>query len=365
MGTSKSKKVKSSLLSINMGSHSIKFAEGTHSGDRLKVVNLATTQIDNKVYEDGIIHDEVALKNAIVSSLKDHHIRNKNVVLTFESSEIIKREMLIPKVEDQDQMELIRYEVGEYLPIDTNSYVLQYKVLEDVQTEGGTKTKILLGAMPKDMVESHLDLLQSCGLTPKILDMQTNAVEKLAQWITKSNRYDAQKTCAYVDIGHRLINVTLLDESLFKFNRLIRLGGHDYNRILMDNLSLDLADAEVRKSNTSVLEIKKTFENPNFEALDVTKKAVIQDTMDFLNQSVEEIRKVFNYYTSRDTGNQINKVYIYGGSSSLPDINEFFKEKLELPVETLKIFDGVEITAKCNEEEYPKYVSAIGALIRV
>lgn len=365
MAKAKGKRIKSSLLSVNLGSHSVKLVEGVHSGERLKITNMALVQIDNKVYEDGVIHDELALKHAITSAMKAHKFRNKNVVLTFESSEIIKREMLIPKVDPQDQMEMIRYEVGEYLPIDTSTYVLQYKVLEDVETESGLKTKVLLGAMPKDMVESHMKLLESCGLNPKILDMQTNAAEKLAQWISKSNRYDALKTFAYIDLGHKIINITLLENNAFKFNRLVKLGGFDYDRILMETLSLDREDAEIRKMNTSVMDIVQAYESPEFQEMDAEKKEVIQETIDFLENSVVEIRKVFKYYTSRESENAIDKVLLYGGGAGLKDMTLFLKDRLELPVETFKFFDGVEITAKCDGDEYPKFVSAIGALIRI
>ncbi|HAS73983.1 MAG TPA: hypothetical protein DCS67_07555, partial [Clostridiales bacterium UBA8960] len=255
------KKRRGPLLSIDLGSHSIKFAVGQYTGERLKVSALFTEEIPEGVYNNGEIKDELALKSAILSAIKNNHVKIKEVVVSIECTEIIKREMLIQQVPEEDRLDLIAYEVSQYLPIDVSSYVLQYKSLGDVMDGDMAKTKILLGAMPKDIVKTHFDLLVDCGLTPVYMDMHSNSLEKLVKLCHKSDIGLSNAANAYIDFGNKIIDISIFEGHVFKFNRLLKLGSSEFDRILKEYLSIDAKEAENRKKKTSVVGLQKAFAN--------------------------------------------------------------------------------------------------------
>ena len=156
-------RTKSNLIVIDIGSHSVKIAGGQRNGNKLKVTTLIKEQLPEGVFNNGRIMDPIALKTVIHGMLKSNHIKVKDAVITYESQDIIKREMTVQKVEPNDQLELVTYEVSQYLPIDIDAYVLQYKVVEEVEEN---KLKILLGALPKEIVKSLFDIVHECGLNP-------------------------------------------------------------------------------------------------------------------------------------------------------------------------------------------------------
>lgn len=363
------KKRRGPLLSIDLGSHSIKFAVGQISGDRLKVSALFTEEIPEGVYNNGEIKDELALKSAIQSAIKNNHVRIKDAVVSVECTEIIKREMLIQQVPEEDRLDLIAYEVSQYLPIDVSSYVLQYKVLGEVVEGDTAKTKILLGAMPKEIVKAHFDLLVDCGLTPVFMDMHSNSLEKIVKLCHKSEVGLVSATYAYIDFGNKIIDISIFEGHVYKFNRLLKLGSSEFDRILKEYLSIDSKEAENRKKKTSVVGLQKAFANlgetsNQSDSESELKNLVVKETIQYLDDCIEEIDKVFKYYTSRSGDNKIDGVYIYGGGAQFTDLIELFNDRFEIPTKILSKIENVDFTMKMVPDKLTGYVNALGALIR-
>jgi type IV pilus assembly protein PilM len=367
------------LLSIDLGSHSIKFAQGQLVNDKLKITALFHHEIPDNVYSNGDIKDELALKTAIQSAIKNSRVSTRDTVISIECTEIIKREMIIQRVPDEDRMDLIAYEVSQYLPIDVNSYILQYKIIDEVVEGEVTKDRILLGAMPKDVVKSHFDLLLACGLNPVYMDMHSNSLEKLVQVCHNSEIKAEGQTTAYIDFGNKIIDISILENLSYKFNRLLKLGSSEFDKILVGHLSLDAKQAETRKKRTSVVELRKFNQDAEDVLVEVDtshpqagldvhntelETLVNIETISYLDECIDEINKVFKYYTSRNSANKIDQVYLYGGGSQFIDLIDLFADKLELPTKVLSQFDNLELNIKNDPGKLSIYVNALGALIR-
>lgn len=363
------KKRKGALLAIDLGSHSVKFAVGQAVGDRLKVTSMFMRELPDGVYANGEIKDYLALKTAIMSAVKDNHVKIKDVVVTVECTEIIKREMIINQVPDEDKLDLIAYEVSQYLPIDVSSYVLQFKELETIKEEETLKVKILLGAMPKDIVKAHFELINECGLNPCYMDMHSNSLEKLVKVCHFNEPRNMNHTAAYIDFGHKIIDISIFEDFDFKFNRLLKLGSAEFNRVLMEYLSVEADEAESRKKKTSVTGLIKAYaahgtDEPAKDKETELKNLVLRDTVNYLEEVIDEIDKVFKYYTSRNAENKIDQVYIYGGSAQFTDLIELFSERFELPVKIVKTINNLDYAGRTEVERTNIYINALGALIR-
>lgn len=354
-------KVKTNLLSLDIGSDSIKIATGQFNGDKLKISNLIKVPVHQGVIQNGRIVDDTAFKNLLLSTLKEAKIKQKEVVVTCECQDIIKRELSVQKVDEADQMELITYEVGQYLPIDIDAYVLQYKILNEFEENEVQKVRVLLGAMPKDIVKSIFDLLVDCGLSPRYLDMHSNSLDKFINLSFDS--ITLSKTLAFIDFGHDLIDITLFEKGEFKFNRLLKLGLSEFDRILQDHFGIDAIEAEQRKKKTSITALVGAVEKEGFNPND-DKGILLSETASYFNECGNEIEKVFKYYTSRSGDNKIDNIYIYGGGASAKDMVNFFKDRFETPTEIISHLGMIELNTKNAVSEMPIFINAVGSLIR-
>ena len=162
------------------------------------------------------VNGKILNKNALVKLIRDKLSENKIKTATthaiISSSEILIREIIIPKVSQEEIKSVVNYQIADYLPIKIEEYAVQYLIQGNIFEGDTEKIKILLLAIPKDMVFSHLELLESAGLKPAILDYQGNSMAKLLDFNDNINqKYPVQDLAiASIDMGIRIPKLPLL-----------------------------------------------------------------------------------------------------------------------------------------------------------
>lgn len=349
------------VVALDMGSYSIKMIVGTWNGDRIKISSFHECLLNNDVYENGTILNEENLRVTMMDFLKQQKITVKNVVLSIESSEIIKREMEVDKVDDADQDGLIKYEITQYLPIDLGKYVVQHKVIEEYQLNEFTKLKINLGAVPKDMIESHYKFLKSCNLNPLVLDLSSNAIEKLLNLCLPSEEI-LQNTVALINLGHRYTDVGVYEKGKFCFNRLIRMGGNGVTQSIMTHMNLRLDEALQYKDK---LDLKAIYERYSDSMNTYEQDDFLQEEIfDHYKETFNEVLKIVNYYKARALNNEINHIYLYGGTSNLKNISELAEETLGIRTTLLDNLNNLEVNLKFGNLDSRRFAVCLGTMIK-
>ena len=353
--------VNTNLLSIDIGSYCVKIAAGQKSGDRIKITALAKKELPEGVYENGRIQDPLTLKTILQGLIRDNHIKQKDVAITYEGNDIIKRDLIVPKVDDKDQLELITYEVSQYLPIDIENYILQYKEIEEIEEDNTIKLKILLGAIPKDLVRTLYDFIIDCGLNPVFMDVHSNSLEKFVEFGLDS--IASTKTIAVVEIGHKLIDISIFEKGMYKFNRLLKMGAADFDKILVNHLDLPAEEIFHRKKMTHLSKLR-TLNDSDENTSNNESSLMATEILNCLEDCLNEVDKVFKYYTYRGPEHFIDTIYLTGGGAQLKDLSMIFREKFEIDTQVVNSYSGIEIATKKLVDELPIYVNAVGALIR-
>ena len=106
------------------------------------------------------------------------------------------------------------------------------------------------------------------------------------------------------------MDINIIDGDVLYFTRSIQIGGDDITKALSEAMSVDLKSAEEMKVN------------PGDKAGEVSQK--IEPV---LRNMIDETRLSFSYYENQ-SGKNIGKVYLTGGSARIPNFNTMFKENL-------------------------------------
>ena len=158
-------------------------------------------------------------------------------------------------------------------------------------------------------------------------------------------------TVAFVDMGATSINVTIFKNGKLEFTRIIKSGGDniDYALSLENNMSI---------KSTESLKIKEADLYSDTKVNKVVKKSV--------DEMLDDLERIFKFYNNKLVGNEINKIYIYGGSSNLSAIEKYMADRFNIDVEKISMLDNVEIKSKeLGAETIEQYLNAIGAIIRI
>lgn len=343
------------VISIDIGSYSIKVVEGKFQKNILNINKLIEVETPEGIVADGKILDENYLVATLDKLIKENNIKAKDVIFTTNSSSIINRDILIPSVAEEELDTVVRYEIQQYLPINLNDYVIQYIFLEEVSEDDEIKLKINVTAFPERMALSYYNVINSLSLNPYILDVNYNSINKLANLgeFTLNEQYIIEGTVAFVDMGATSINVSIFKNGKVDFTRIIRIGGDNIDHALSESMNMSIKSTElIKMKEVDLLDNDKGN----------LKTKTIQRVVD---EALEELERIIQFYKNK-SNSSIDKLYVFGGLSSIKNIDIYLGEKLNIKASKIEEIKNINLG---NNDLFTKdlsiYLNAIGAIIRV
>jgi len=344
------------VIAFDMGTSSIKIVEGKFYKDKLSIDKLIEIPTPEGVISDGEILNAQRLKDEIAFALKENGIKTKEAICTTNSSLIINREVIIPKVEDEEMETVIRYEIQQYLPINLDNYIVQYTVLDEILSDTGAKLKLNVISYPEKIAKNYYNLLLDLDLKPYALDVNYNAINKLSNYgeMAKNEGQVVGGTVAFIDMGATSVNVTIFKNGKLDFTRIIKSGGFNIDYALSKSLDMSVKATESQKI------IKGNLEN-------IQENDIINLTLrEGLDEIMEEIERLFQFYGNKSIGSIIEKVFIYGGTSNIKGLDLYMSEKLSKNIIRVNKLKNLDMSIKIrNDEPICGYLNAIGSIIRL
>lgn len=342
-------------LSIDFGSKSIKIIEGKCTKDSIQILKAATIDTPPGIYRNGEILDHGALAKVIRDKLSENKIKTVVTHAIINSSEILIREIAIPKVAPEEVKSVVHYQLADYLPVNLDNYVVQYLSQGNTFEGEMERMKILLLAMPKDIVLAHLELLKNVGLRPRILDYQGNAMAKLLKFNNTVNESYALQDLAIlsIEIGYQNSEITITKNGIIEVAQIIDFSVQTLYENVSSFFEYSIEEVEEKLKNITSLEgIQEDHFSDEARFCNIIRSRLIN----FL----EQIEAVVKYYNTREVGNLLDCILLQGGLSNIPDIDQMFSTYFNIPAMQLLALDMVRW-----DRELPKYASAIGGLIRM
>lgn len=342
------------VLSLDFGGSEIKIIEGKLSKKDINISKAFTVNIPKEAYDNGEILDKDTIVKSLKDSLKDNKISTDITYGIVSSSSIITREVSIPKVPEEEVGAIIGYQLEDFLPIDPEDYVVNHIVLGNIRDEGVEKLSILLMGVPKNIVLGHLNLMKEVGLKPQVLDYQGNAIAKLLNYNDLiNNTYKTRDiVIACVDMGYINSKLTIIKNGKMEVTRVLDIGA----KTLYDNLG-SFFDYSFEEREKKVMEIKD-INAVKEEFTDYYR--IINITRLTINNLLEKAEMIFKYYTSRESGNNINLVLLQGGISNINGVDNLFSNYFNIPSIKLSTLDKIKWSG-----DLAKYSNSIGGLIRI
>jgi len=139
------------------------------------------------------------------------------------------------------------------------------------------------------------------------------------------------------------------------FTRDVSVGGNQYTDALQKELDLGFDDAEKLKTGEGIAGVSED-----------QKSAILRSVSDIL---VLEIQKTFDFFRATASGENIQRIFVAGGTARVPGLIDLLREEFGMPVEELYPFRKVVINpGKHNESEIRDLASrmaiAVGLALR-
>ncbi|WP_294406902.1 pilus assembly protein PilM [uncultured Clostridium sp.] len=354
---SASRDKKKSVVAFDIGTTTIKMVQGMYYKGKLTIDTCVKIKTPSNSIEEGEIKNRDAISTMIGAAVRQYNIRAKDAICTTNPTSIINREISVPKVEPDELETVVRYEIQQYLPINLDDCILQMTVLGEVEDEfdGKTKLNVRVIAYPKRVALEYYRLLSDLNLRPYALDVNFNAINKLVN-ITEMNKTenDVNGSIALLDMGANFIDVNIYKGENLDFTRRIKAGGKDVDESLIFNGAFT----------------EENVTHAKFNEVDLTDtsgvKLETKITEEVVNEWIEKIEMILQFYRNKDVGNHIEKIFIFGGSSRFKGLAEYISGKIGIPVASINNISHVAFKrAEFNGPMLSDYINAIGSVIRL
>ena len=344
------------LVSLDIGSSDIKIVEGQVKGGKLKIYNMRKIKSPEDIIQDGELFNEESILLKLKEEMKTSGVRTKNIALVSSSSTIISREIIVPYVENNEELKtLVNYEIEQFLAINLNNYVIQFMRLEEVMVDQVRKQKIFTIIYPKNLIESYRNLAEKLLLNPYALDISNNSIRKLSSIadIYNVDLINKEESILYLDLGYKSVDLSIVNNNKLEFIRVMPIGGIEIDRFIADLNGISMEEAE---------EIKKT----QVEVGKRRKENQLNDgVVEVIEGWLEDLNRIIQFYTNKSNGKKISHIYLYGGTSKLRGIDEYVALKTSIKTTKIITANNIEFSKNVSTTTIEEYVNALGALVRL
>jgi type IV pilus assembly protein PilM len=262
--------------------------------------------------------------------LKDAGIKTKRVVSSVSGRSVIHRQVPMMTIPDAELKQAMEYEADKYIPFDVTEVQLDAKRMQEgdsASASGTGQMKVLLVAAKKNLIDEHINLLQSVGLSPAVIDVDFLALGNAFELRNLSLGINDNEVRALVDIGASKSDINIMRGNVSFFQREIFMGGND------------LTDAVAKRFGEDPKDVEKMKKDPG-GALESMQDAMLP----VLEDIGSEIRLSFDYHENQ-YDQEVKEVFISGGSVLFPGIDTMLAQIFNLPVKIWDPTEGLEITS--------------------
>lgn len=287
-------------------------------GGAFVVAGHSRLNIPKGTVVEGVIKEPGKLATLITQTLataSPQKITSQNVVTSLPENQTFVSVIEVPKMTKKEMDEAVQWEAEHYIPYPIKDMYLDWQPI----AEQGSKTRLLLAAARRDVVDGYIATLEMAKLKLQALDLEA-AAEGRALIVDKP---DSKKIHLLVDIGATKTTFSILSADTILFSSSItKVSGNYFTKTIADCLSMKKEDAE---------KIKVACCSPNITAKEKTILDAIHPAFDEL---AREINKIRNYFLAKQLTldqNQIN-IIICGGGAGLFGIAPYLSLKIKQKV---------------------------------
>lgn len=317
--------------------------------------------------EDGYIRDKDSLARALKEELVRRQIVEKDVVFTLSSSKVVTREVMIPYVKDNKIKGIIDAQSRDYFPMDISGYTISYSKMDVVEDDGKKQLKLLLVAIPDNLLGNYVSFAQLAGLKVETFDYIGNGCIQLMCDSFVDN-------AMIIQLEEQATVISILENKKLAFQRVTPYGYGATISTVVDHPILGIDDEE--RAFDFLLEHNVIFNKPSMpdngdpaqHAIDQAQAdEAYEDLAESLRYHLRIANTALDYYQNQVKQEFVGNVYLVGDGSRFAGIHKLFAQELPLPLQKIdfaKIIDlrnqnGVNDKKKAGKKEHQDYTDPV------
>ena len=338
------------IFSLNLGSHTVGLAEFHAQPNGGLVLNgFRLREILADPANESARNAQIA--GALREMMRELQIKGGPVNYATAAQSVFARFVKLPAVEEEKIERIISFEAQQNVPFPIDEVVWDYQLVGGGADE---QIQVVLVAIKADLLEAVNAAVESTGLRTAIVCVATMALYNAFRY-----SYSDFPGCSLlVDIGARTTNLLFIEPGKI-FSRSIAIGGASISSAIAKEFNEPIGAAEFRKKRDGFVSLGGAYAEPaDPEVARVSK--IVRSTMTRLHA---ELMRSISHYRAQQQGAAPERLFLCGGSASIPYMREFFQEKLQVPIEFFNPLRNVAVTGAVDTAEVAKSAHLLGELV--
>jgi type IV pilus assembly protein PilM len=338
------------IISLNLGSQTIGLAEfrvQAHGG--LVLLGYRLRELPVEAGGEEIQRTQMTI--ALREMLDELHIKRGIVNYALPAQSVFSRFVNLPAIEQEKIEKIVSFEAQQNVPFPIDEVVWDYQLVG-----GGLdqQVQVVLVAIKVDLLEEINAAVEETGLRTSIVD-----VAPMARYNAFRYNYSDLSGCSLLAyIGARMTNVLFIEPGKV-FSRSVPIGGSSITAAIAKEFGESFREAESRKRRDGFVSLGGAYAEPADP--DVARVSKIVRTI--MTRLHAELMRSIGHYRGQQQGSRPERIFLCGGTASMPYMREFFKEKLHLPVEFFNPLQNVTVSESAPMLDVTRSAHLLGELV--
>lgn len=367
----------SKVLSIEIGVNTTRLCLVDYRVKTPKVYKYARLATPEGTIRDGELAPTPEFVTAVKHTIASNRMKCKQAIFTIASSKIAAREVSIPIVKEKKIDALVRANASDYFPIDLSDYEIGYILMGKTTgvAKPGQETppqmyRLQVMAAPKSMLDTYRTFASACGMQMVATDYSGNSVYQMAKGVA------TEGVQMVVKVDERSSIITVLKDGSITLQRSAVYGIDEATQTIMENPAFGVSDYEdavslaVRKtcmkytfSPDSTVQQQTDGDEPMEDADDPSLTEAKYRVSASLRSLAGNIGRIMEYYSSRNGGERIEKIYLTGIGADFGGFTRLLTNELGVETVGLQHLEGFHLDRVFKEGHCGEYLTCIGAAI--
>jgi type IV pilus assembly protein PilM len=313
-------------VGVNVEPGSVTAVEGR--GGRVAVDRAAAAPLAPGVVREGEVVD-VATLAGVLRDLFGANKLSKRVRLGVANQRIVMRTIDLPPLPDAKQLaSAVRFQAQDHIPMPLDQAVLEYHSMGVVQTPEGMRTRVVLVAARRDMIERLLEAARQAGLQPVGIDLSAFAM------IRALHVPAGDGATLYISVGG-VSNLAVAVGPTCVFTRVISHDSESMAGELAERRGLTLEHAHGwLKHVGTLMPIDDIDGDPQIV---VDARTVLTDGV---RRIADDVRNTLDFYTMQPGAVPVERAVVTGQAVAIPGFTEQFGQALAMPLDVGVVAEG-------------------------
>lgn len=298
------------LIGVDISSTSVKLLELSVKNDRYWVESYALIPLsEGSMVEKNILNPE-AVGDALERAFNLANTPTTAAALAIPTSMVISKtiEMDADMTDDEREVQ-IRMDAEQYIPFPLDEVSLDFEVLPD-RLANPNRVNVLLVATRLENVESRCEAIELAGLTPKVADVESFAIENAFKVFADTLPMGVN-TIGVLDIGHTMTTLSVLKDNKIIYTREQVFGGKQLTQEIQNRYGLSFEEAGRAKKSRTL---------PDDYDVEVLEP--------FLEAVVQQAARSLQFFFSSSQFSEIDHILLAGGNANIPGLAKLLQQKL-------------------------------------